>query len=152
MRATLTIRTRNPTRASANLRKLSARIEARSMVRELISGLEVARAGFHFRASRRRCHLSTCAILVDAELRTAEVSIKDIGCGACIALPAAVFNLRHWRPGLPFQHFSAAGVRGSWRAHVLRQKDCRSMAQSRRLCRSSSQWREESAGRAGGQV
>ena len=37
-------------------------------------------------------------------------------------------------------------VRGSWWAHVLRRKPCRSMAQSRGLCRSRSQRREGTAG------
>src|SRR5262245_4474396 len=49
-------------------------------------------------------------------------------------------------------NFSDTRVRRSWRAHVLRHELRGRMAQSRRLCRSRSQGREGSAGRADGQV
>jgi putative tryptophan/tyrosine transport system substrate-binding protein len=49
-------------------------------------------------------------------------------------------------------NFSDTRVRRSWRAHVLRHELRGRMAQSRRLCRSRSQGREGSAGRADRQV
>jgi len=57
----------------------------------------VARASFHFSASRRddvTCRLAPS--LVDAELRMAEVSIEDIGCAlASLYGDRALFDAEH---------------------------------------------------------
>ena len=91
------------------------------------------------------------------DIDAAFIEIAHQRIGAVLTIPDVFFTSRRSTCDLgePVRHSSNVfdtGVRGSWWAHVLRRKPCRPMAQSRHLCRSRSQGREESAGRAVGQV